>query len=91
MLFNIPDGHQKEMPTSGSKHKETVGSAKEVNFTFYTYCTYISIAFELGEILAVSTVCFWSGQVSCATSSRAVFPEVSRIVNLQFLQELELG
>ncbi|XP_064604056.1 bifunctional glutamate/proline--tRNA ligase-like [Liolophura sinensis] len=29
VLFNIPDGHQKEMPTSGSKHKETGGSAKE--------------------------------------------------------------
>lgn len=28
VLFNIPDGHQKEMPTSGSKHKES-GSAKE--------------------------------------------------------------
>ena len=29
ILLNIPDGHQKEMPTSGSKHKDQPG-AKEV-------------------------------------------------------------
>lgn len=29
VLLNIPDGHTKEMPTSGSKHKEE-GSSKEV-------------------------------------------------------------
>ena len=31
VLFNIPDGHTKEMPTGGSKHKvKDVPSAKEV-------------------------------------------------------------
>lgn len=40
VLFNVPDGHQKEMPTAGSKHKQQEvesskkktdqGSAKEV-------------------------------------------------------------
>jgi len=30
ILFYIPDGHTKEMPSSGSKHKD-VGSAKEVS------------------------------------------------------------
>lgn len=29
VLLNIPDGHTKEMPTSGSKHKED-GNSKEV-------------------------------------------------------------
>lgn len=29
VLLNIPDGHQKEMPTAGSKHKQE-SSAKEV-------------------------------------------------------------
>ena len=44
VLLNIPDGHQKEMPTAGSKHKQEgnvasskqkqEGSAKEVGLNF---------------------------------------------------------
>ena len=34
VLINIPDGHQKEMPKAGSKHKETKEvSSKEVRIT----------------------------------------------------------
>ena len=32
ILLDIPDGHNKEMPTSGSKHKEAT-SAKEVRLS----------------------------------------------------------
>ena len=51
VLLNIPDGHTKEMPTSGSKHKEA-GSSKEVTEILdinlsYLWIPYFTTSFRI--------------------------------------------
>lgn len=48
VLFNIPDGHVKEMPTAGSKHKPSSKEVSSVIWTFgQNYSFDVSVSFEL--------------------------------------------